>query len=239
MKLAGCEVTLCELYTRDLNGSKATIEKELPNSLLLVRVHPVRLPLLVDLNQVHAVPPSAVTAQTAKLSQMPTRAVAHIPPTSLDPSSPRAVPSDSGDQDHAKEYLCDACGSIFDYDASDFNHSTCPAREAAAPPPEDAQTVDTVADSSWRSFRTGQWVDCCDTCGKWCEARIQLATGGRLLITYDGWRTIWDEWLPKQSQRVAPFGIFTSAISGLEQKGDGPPPGADLGGGRRMVKRPH
>ncbi len=63
-----------------------------------------------------------------------------------------------------------------------------------------------------RHFFVGQWLDVKDTVNQWLEATvmdIRYPEDGdgpsELLIHYNGWPEQWDEWIPCNSVRLAPF----------------------------------
>ena len=73
---------------------------------------------------------------------------------------------------------------------------------------------------NWQKLRSldkvevGMKVDCKDTEDIWCPAAIKLIIdhgdqAPLLLIHYDGWHTMYDELLPKNSPRLAPRGFYT------------------------------
>ncbi|KAH8090063.1 thiol-dependent ubiquitin-specific protease [Aureococcus anophagefferens] len=70
-------------------------------------------------------------------------------------------------------------------------------------------------------YHAGQRVDVLDTVKKWAEAEVVRVDDAarRLLVTYTYWSDKWDEWLPAESPRIAPFGSRTY------QRGGAPTPG--------------
>ena len=70
-------------------------------------------------------------------------------------------------------------------------------------------------------YHAGQRVDVLDTVKKWAEAEVVRVDDAarRLLVTYTYWSDKWDEWLPAESPRIAPFGSRTY------QRGGNPTPG--------------
>jgi hypothetical protein len=62
-------------------------------------------------------------------------------------------------------------------------------------------------DSGERRFFPGQWLDVKDTVNQWLEATILDVDRleKRLFVHYNGWPARWDEWLPFDSPRLAPF----------------------------------
>jgi len=57
----------------------------------------------------------------------------------------------------------------------------------------------------------GQWLDVKDTVAQWLEATVMEVdlAGRRIYVHYNGWPVRWDEWLPFESARVAPFRSMT------------------------------
>lgn len=54
-------------------------------------------------------------------------------------------------------------------------------------------------------FYKGQWIDCLDTSSLWLEATILEVNYDSIYVHYNGWQTRWDEWIEKNSPRIAPF----------------------------------
>mmetsp|Transcript_2644 Transcript_2644/g.2771 ORF Transcript_2644/g.2771 Transcript_2644/m.2771 type:complete len:325 (-) Transcript_2644:367-1341(-) len=64
-------------------------------------------------------------------------------------------------------------------------------------------------------IEVGAKVDVCDTEHIWCTGVVKLKVERpsrvpRLLIHYEGWNRLYDEFLSQDSQRLAPHGIFTT-----------------------------
>ena len=76
------------------------------------------------------------------------------------------------------------------------------------------QTVSCAIATGVPSYVPGQWVDALDTVSQWLEARVLAVRGDDLLITYSGWSSRWDEWLPQSSPRLAPFRTRTAHVTG-------------------------
>ncbi len=53
------------------------------------------------------------------------------------------------------------------------------------------------------------FLDVCDTTARWLPARVTAVADSRIKITYEGWSAKWDEWIPLDSPRLAPFRTFT------------------------------
>jgi len=92
------------------------------------------------------------------------------------------------------------------------------------------------------AYAVDQWVDCLNanltTASRAVVTAIRLEA---LRVHYDGLSAAMDEWIPMpagKSSRVALFGTWTSCLSPEELKGPGPPVGANLGAGRRMLGKP-
>eukprot|EP00501_MAST-03F_sp_TOSAG23-6_P000246 GSMAST32.ASY1.ANO1.252.1 assembled CDS len=67
--------------------------------------------------------------------------------------------------------------------------------------------------SKHRKFSTGQWLDVKDTVQQWLEATVISCSKTHLYIHYNGWPSRWDEWIPMDSNRVAPFRTKTRKAS--------------------------
>ena len=56
----------------------------------------------------------------------------------------------------------------------------------------------------------GDLIDCQDPVHKWCTCRIvDIVENKKIRIHYEGWSAKWDEWLPLDSDRLAPIGTYT------------------------------
>ncbi len=60
-------------------------------------------------------------------------------------------------------------------------------------------------------FQKGRWLDVKDTIDQWLEAVIiDLDPDNKTIcVHYNGWGPRWDEWIPFNSKRIAPFRTFT------------------------------
>jgi len=56
------------------------------------------------------------------------------------------------------------------------------------------------------SFAPGTNLDCLDTEGMWLPAEVLQRDGDRVFIHYINWEAQWDEWIDKNSERLAPMG---------------------------------
>ena len=52
----------------------------------------------------------------------------------------------------------------------------------------------------------GALLDCKDTHGKWLSAVVTMTEESRVLVHYTRYNRKWDEWIPKNSDRLAKFG---------------------------------
>ncbi|CAM9934928.1 unnamed protein product, partial [Phaeothamnion confervicola] len=79
--------------------------------------------------------------------------------------------------------------------------------DGVAYPNSAAATYARLREGHRRRFFLGQWLDCKDTVGYWLEATVVgiNEAGTRLLISYNGWPSRWDEWIPHDDRRLAPF----------------------------------
>eukprot|EP00946_MAST-07B_sp_MAST-7B-sp1_P003475 g3475.t1 len=57
----------------------------------------------------------------------------------------------------------------------------------------------------WREFEEGDVIDVCDTVEKWREGVVINLDDSRVFIHYTGWPNMWDEWIRKDSARLAPY----------------------------------
>jgi hypothetical protein len=58
----------------------------------------------------------------------------------------------------------------------------------------------------WRDFIVGQCIDVADSVNRWSEAEIKRVEPGRIYIRYIFWGLQWDEWIDKDSTRLAAAG---------------------------------
>lgn len=65
-------------------------------------------------------------------------------------------------------------------------------------------------DFSRRYLFPGQWIDALDTVNQWLEAQVVEIQENRAFIHYNGWPSIWDEWIACQSPRVQLFASKTA-----------------------------
>jgi hypothetical protein len=61
------------------------------------------------------------------------------------------------------------------------------------------------AQRKFRDFEDGDIIDCKDTMGDWYESAVLDIKDGQVLIHYEGWPNVWDEWIDKSSNRLAPY----------------------------------
>lgn len=63
-------------------------------------------------------------------------------------------------------------------------------------------------------FAVGQEVDVLDTEYIWCRGTVREVvsrkTRSQVLVHYEGWNKIYDEYILQSSYRLAPLGFFTS-----------------------------
>ena len=56
----------------------------------------------------------------------------------------------------------------------------------------------------------GDLIDCQDKFRKWCTSMIvDIVANEKIRVHYEGWNAKWDEWLPLDSERLAPIGTHT------------------------------
>jgi hypothetical protein len=58
-------------------------------------------------------------------------------------------------------------------------------------------------------FAKGQWLDVQDPEGEWLEGRALDVLEHKVLVHYHGFSSLWDEWLPLGSTRLAVFRSHT------------------------------
>eukprot|EP00468_Gymnochlora_sp_CCMP2014_P003771 CAMPEP_0167756956 /NCGR_PEP_ID=MMETSP0110_2-20121227/9667_1 /TAXON_ID=629695 /ORGANISM="Gymnochlora sp., Strain CCMP2014" /LENGTH=814 /DNA_ID=CAMNT_0007643111 /DNA_START=463 /DNA_END=2907 /DNA_ORIENTATION=+ len=58
----------------------------------------------------------------------------------------------------------------------------------------------------WRDFEVGDYIDCEDTQSKFLPAVIKKVRGGKIQVHYVGYSDKWDEWIDKESDRLAKRG---------------------------------
>jgi len=58
-------------------------------------------------------------------------------------------------------------------------------------------------------FRKGDHIDACDTQKKWYLSLIDDVSPKEVRVHYAGWPARWDEWIPKESPRLAPQFTYT------------------------------
>lgn len=67
-----------------------------------------------------------------------------------------------------------------------------------------------------KTFRPGDMLDVRDTLFFWCVGKVKQVIGSKtgksqvLLIHYPGWNSIYNEFIPSDSPRLAPLGTFSS-----------------------------
>jgi ubiquitin C-terminal hydrolase len=58
----------------------------------------------------------------------------------------------------------------------------------------------------WRDFRVGDIIDARDTVNKWYESTVRDVRPTEVYVHYNGWPKDWDEWVPRDSDRLAARG---------------------------------
>lgn len=56
-----------------------------------------------------------------------------------------------------------------------------------------------------RDFQVGEFIDASDSVQKWCVARVVDKRENEIYIHYEGWSDRWNEWIPINSERLAPY----------------------------------
>jgi hypothetical protein len=63
-------------------------------------------------------------------------------------------------------------------------------------------------------FELGQEVDVLDTEYIWCRGTIREVVNrkkrSQVLVHYEGWNKVYDEYITQNSYRLAPLGLFTN-----------------------------
>jgi hypothetical protein len=54
-------------------------------------------------------------------------------------------------------------------------------------------------------FSVGDIIECQDKIPRWCIAQVVAIKEGELRVHYVGWSDKWDEWIPWNSERIAPL----------------------------------
>eukprot|EP00478_Filoreta_tenera_P000006 GABV01000006.1.p1 GENE.GABV01000006.1~~GABV01000006.1.p1 ORF type:complete len:453 (-),score=229.42 GABV01000006.1:1245-2603(-) len=73
----------------------------------------------------------------------------------------------------------------------------------------------------WRDFAVGDLVDCVDTMGKWYESTITDVKDKTVFVHFNGWSKKWDEWIDKDSDRMAPVHTHTTGPHEAQKKPSG------------------
>ena len=60
-----------------------------------------------------------------------------------------------------------------------------------------------------RQFYVGMWLDVKDTIDQWLEAQVTNMRANQIFVHYNGWGARWDEWIDKDSPRIAVFRTYT------------------------------
>ena len=66
---------------------------------------------------------------------------------------------------------------------------------------------------NWRNFEEGDMIDCQDSVKQWYEAVVVDVEEEKIFVHYEGWPTMWDEWIEKNSKRLAPIRTHSSSRS--------------------------
>jgi ubiquitin carboxyl-terminal hydrolase 4/11/15 len=62
----------------------------------------------------------------------------------------------------------------------------------------------------WRDFRIGDLVDAMDKMNRWYESTVRDVKEEKVFIHYNNWPSKWDEWIPKDSERLAEVHTHTA-----------------------------
>ncbi|KAK8816100.1 hypothetical protein WA556_001045 [Blastocystis sp. ATCC 50177/Nand II] len=80
---------------------------------------------------------------------------------------------------------------------------------ASVPRMADVSVEGSVRHENDRVWYVGEWLDALDTVEKWLEATVYAVSGEFVLVHYNGWPSTWDEWIHRNSPRLAPFRTHT------------------------------
>jgi len=72
------------------------------------------------------------------------------------------------------------------------------------------ELVDLVCTFLVFEFQPTMVIDVCDTVNKWYESTIRDVRADKVMVHYNGWASSWDEWIPVDSERLAPVNTHTS-----------------------------
>lgn len=64
-------------------------------------------------------------------------------------------------------------------------------------------------EKDWRDFQVGDVIDCRDSQNTWYESEIKEVKEGKIYVHFKGWAEKWNEWVSKDSDRLAPKGTHT------------------------------
>jgi hypothetical protein len=62
----------------------------------------------------------------------------------------------------------------------------------------------------FRDFEEGDIIDCKDTMDNWYESTVLDVTDDQVLIHYESWSNVWDEWINIDSSRLAPLRTYSA-----------------------------
>lgn len=60
-----------------------------------------------------------------------------------------------------------------------------------------------------RRYEVGTWVDVRDAMGQWYEGQVVGNHNSYVLVHYNGWSDMWNEWIEISSNRLLPFRSHT------------------------------
>ena len=97
-----------------------------------------------------------------------------------------------------------------------------------------------MASRESNALRVGTILDVQDTVQKWCVGRvIAVNDDGDLHIHYEGWSDKWNEWIPADSERVAPHKTHTKGDEvGPKRRGYTAKPGISAGSKNNQQESP-
>jgi hypothetical protein len=74
---------------------------------------------------------------------------------------------------------------------------------------EHGRCLSIASEKRKEGYETGDFLDVMDTVNKWCVARVTEVKGKDLCVHFEGWSDKYDEVIPADSKRLAPFRTHT------------------------------
>jgi ubiquitin C-terminal hydrolase len=67
-----------------------------------------------------------------------------------------------------------------------------------------------IVEKDWRNFEVGDIIDACDSVNKWYESTVRDVKEDKLFIHFNNWASTWDDWIPRDSDRLAKKNTHTN-----------------------------